>query len=84
MVEFSQFQVKNIKCNTTNITYTSIAQFNEGFSHICVDDHCYILVNGMDGNYTPVYHWFPEAVRILKILPDTPDNYPPYKDFYNL
>lgn len=79
-----KFEVKEIKCKSSGKTRTSIAEFNEGFSHICVDDHCYILVNGIDGNHEPVYHWHEEAVSVLKKLPDTPYNYQPYKDFYGL
>jgi len=36
-----------------------------GVSHIIVDDHCYVLVNG---NNT-VKHWYHEAVAVLKTLP---------------
>ena len=41
-----------------------------GISHIIVDDHCYVLVNGnSDGVFNKVYHWYPEAVEALKQLP---------------
>ena len=41
-----------------------------GVSHIIVDDHCYVLVNGGDGRgFTKVKHWYREAVEALKTLP---------------
>lgn len=45
-----------------------------GVSHIIIDDHCYVLVNGEDrqGRYTMVKHWFTEAVVALQGLPADP------------
>jgi len=41
-----------------------------GISHIIIDDHCYILVNGSDTRpFNKVYHWYPEAVNAMKRLP---------------
>ena len=42
-----------------------------GVSHIIVDDHCYVLVNGSyrDG-FVTVKHWYREAVEALKRLPN--------------
>lgn len=40
-----------------------------GVSHIIIDDHCYVLVNGSytDGFQT-VKHWYPEAVEAMRTL----------------
>lgn len=79
-----KMEVKELK-DKSGITYTSIAQFNDNFSHICVDDHCYTLVNGNDElGYKKSYHLFDEAIKVLKQLPDSPNDYEPYKSFYNL
>ncbi len=43
-----------------------------GVSHIIVDDHCYVLVNGSNTNpvFKTVKHWYREAVAALRTLPD--------------
>ena len=45
-----------------------------GVSHIIIDDHCYVLVNGEDdqGRCAMVKHWFTEAVVALQGLPADP------------
>ena len=42
-----------------------------GVSHICIDDHCYVLYNGddIDGVFYSAKHWYREAVQALKNLP---------------
>ncbi len=41
-----------------------------GISHIIVDDHCYVLVNGSnDRPFRSVKHWYPEAVDAMRTLP---------------
>ena len=41
-----------------------------GISHIILDDHCYVLVNGsQDRGFSTVKHWYGEAVEALKTLP---------------
>lgn len=41
-----------------------------GVSHIIVDDHCYVLVNGSaDRGFDTVKHWYREAVEALQALP---------------
>ena len=46
-----------------------------GVSHIIVDDHCYVLLNKIDGEFKMAYHWYEEAVEALKGLPDKRINY---------
>jgi hypothetical protein len=46
-----------------------VAELNNGFSHIAVDDHCYVLLNG--GELSP--WWFREALDVLRTLPKDPD-----------
>lgn len=42
-----------------------------GVSHIIVDDHCYVLVNGTyEGGFATVKHWYREAVEALRMLPN--------------
>lgn len=44
-----------------------------GVSHIVVDDHCYVLVNGSSkGGFSAVTHWYAEAVEAMKTLPTPP------------
>ena len=41
-----------------------------GISHIIVDDHCYVLVNGScERGFATVKHWYKEAVQALQGLP---------------
>ena len=41
-----------------------------GVSHIIIDDHCYVLVNGAaERGFSSVNHWYPEAVEAMKTLP---------------
>jgi hypothetical protein len=41
-----------------------------GVAHIYTDDHCYVLaVGGENQDFYPAWHWFPEAVDALKLLP---------------
>lgn len=41
-----------------------------GISHIIVDDHCYVLVNGSeDRGFDTVKHWYREAVEAVQKLP---------------
>ena len=41
-----------------------------GVSHIIVDDHCSVLVNGSeDRGFDTVKHWYREAVETLQRLP---------------
>lgn len=44
-----------------------------GVTHIVVDDHCYVLLQGSDNEplagLVPVSHWYPEAVEAMRALP---------------
>lgn len=55
-------------------TATPVASLRDeygGVSHIIIDDHCYVLVNGEDnGPYGTSSHWYKEAVQLLRTLPD--------------
>lgn len=55
-------------------TVTPVATLKDehgGVSHIIVDDHCYVLINSAaeDGSFRMSYHWYPEAVEVMKQLP---------------
>ncbi len=40
-----------------------------GVSHIIMDDHCYVLINGRAGGYfAMVKHWYQEAAIALRDL----------------
>jgi len=48
----------------------SVAEFNDGNSHIIEDDHCYVLVNRDKDDRFAMSPWlFPEALRVLRKLP---------------
>lgn len=57
----------------TNNTFTPVVTLKDeygGVSHIIIDDHCYVLLNGSyDRKWMPTNHWFSEAVEALKTLP---------------
>lgn len=68
-----KLKVKSIKLNSGS-EVISVAEFNDKYSNIIVDDHCWCIVNdGRMSNYI-----FPEAMKILKKLSDSPDKYKPY------
>lgn len=46
-----------------------VAELSRGYSHIAVDDHCYVLLNG--GRMSA--WWFREALDILRTLPENPE-----------
>lgn len=48
-----------------------------GVSHIIIDDHCYVLMNGTEASVAPVRHWFHEAVAALQGLPADPRDLEP-------
>ena len=42
-----------------------------GISHIIVDDHCYVLINGSaTRSFRSTKHWYSEAVEALRTLPN--------------
>jgi len=74
--EYPKWEVKKL----TENKHLSLVEFNDGYSHICVDDHCYMVVNGdEESGYDYSARIFPEAAQLLKELPDSPDHYEPYK-----
>ena len=52
---------------------TTVAVLNEGYSHIGIDDHCYVVINGKDGEANFSSHIFREAHEILLLLPPNVD-----------
>lgn len=61
----------------------SVAEFNNGSSHIICDDHCWVIVNHYSKRgYAYTHHVFPEAMKYLKMLPDDPYTYPPLRWAY--
>lgn len=57
----------------------SVVNFNNGYSHIVIDDNSYAILNGNDTDYSA---WiFEEAMQVLKQLPNNPKDYKPYQDF---
>lgn len=41
-----------------------------GVSHIIIDDHCYVLVNGShERGFATVKHWYREAAEAMQGLP---------------
>ena len=56
------------------------AEFNKGYSHIIIDDGCWVIVNGEDGT-AAIYAWiYPEAMENLKLLPNNPKDYKQEKE----
>lgn len=49
-----------------------ITTFNKGYSHIIVDDGCYVIVNGDPGKLGSSAWIFREALEVLKTLPIDP------------
>lgn len=58
----------------------AVAEFNNGCSHIIEDGHCWVIVNGRDGEAKWSSHIFPEAMQELRRLPDMPARYQPLTD----
>ena len=47
---------------------TTVAVLNEGYTHIGIDDHCYVIINGGDYKAT-LSSWInPEALEALNRL----------------
>ena len=61
-----------------NVTYPDtqvIVEFNNGTSIIAIDDNCYVIYN-LNNNQWRMSSWiFPEALEILKTLPNNPSDY---------
>lgn len=76
MVDFNPIKIQVLSLNRTRrdkSSYETISyvQFNNGYSHITIDDNCYQIVNGT-GTAIPTGHIFPDAMDILKQLPSNP------------
>ena len=67
-----KFELKAVEKRIT------VAEFNNGYSHIAVDDHCWVIING--GKQSS--HIFIEAMDVLKKLPSCPHDYAPYQELY--
>ena len=67
--------------NGSRATY--VAEFNNKYSHIIVDDNCWVLVNGDDGAAEFSAWIFKEAKEILDQLPVMPSEYKPFVDYIN-
>jgi hypothetical protein len=83
IIEFERpdplFKVQKVTLQTGS-KITSVVEFNNGYSHIVVDDGCWVVVNG--GMFAS---WiFPKALDILKKLPSNPYDYKPYMDSLNI
>lgn len=55
----------------------TVAIFNDGFSVIVVDDHCYCVKNRKDDDWAFSAWIFREAIDALRDLPDDPDEAKP-------
>jgi hypothetical protein len=67
---------KTVKFKNSGEPVTAYAEFNGGSSHVVVDDGCWVVLN--DG--VPAAWIFPEAMAVLRQLPDSPRNYAPYRE----
>jgi len=56
---------------------TSVCAFNAGYSNLCVDDGCWIVIKG--GNASAYIDR--EAMEVLMGLPHSPTLYDPYMKF---
>jgi len=74
-----KFEIKTLKLKNGE-EVTSVATFNHEFSHIVVDDSVWVVANGEDGKLVFSSWIFPEAIEVLKSLPDDPLDYKPYTD----
>lgn len=69
-------KLKSVRLSSGGIV-PAVAEFNNGYSFIVVDDGCWCVVNGNEFSA-----WvFPEATAVLKQLPDSPDEYGPYREW---
>jgi hypothetical protein len=59
-----------------NYPDNTVAILNDGYSVITVDDGCYVLKNLAGDEWRSVSHIFPEALEVLRGLPDDPRHAP--------
>ena len=63
--------VKVVVSGNEHVPVATLKDEYGGVSHIIVDDHCYVLVNGgSERAFATVQHWYREAVAALRTLPD--------------
>ena len=74
------FEFGNLRLRTGAEVF-SVATFNNGFSHIVVDDNDWVIANGHDGDARFSSWIFPEAMEVLKQLPNSPLDYQPYAEY---
>ena len=58
--------------------FITVCVFNNGYSHIAVDDHCWVILNGGK----PTFWIFDQAAFLLKQLPSTRNDYVPWREYY--
>ena len=63
--------------------FATVAEFNNGFSHIAVDDDCWVIINGHDKHSRISPYIFAEAKAVLDQLPNRPSAYQPYRNYLN-
>lgn len=56
-----------------NLPDRTVAVLNEENTVIVVDDHCYVIKNWNGKEFGRSAWIFPEALKVLKNLPDNPD-----------
>ena len=76
-----EFKVEELKREGKG-SITAVANCNEGNTHIVVDDSCWVIYNNYYLNGGGFSAWiFPEALEVLKKLPNSPRDYLPYINF---
>lgn len=68
--ETPDYEVTLKRSGSTATPVATLKNEYGGVSHIIIDDHCYVLVNGSyTRGFDTVKHWYPEAVDAMKTLP---------------
>jgi len=75
------FKIDKIKLKSGS-EITTVAKFNDGYSHIAIDDGCWVVVNGGNGEAQLSPWIFLEAIKALKGLPSRPGDYYPLMPYY--
>lgn len=71
-----RFECKTIRLDNGS-RLTSVCEFSDGYSHIAVDDGCWIIVNG--GKVSAYINR--GAMEMLMQLPHSPSLHSPYMSF---
>jgi hypothetical protein len=72
------FSIKEIKVGESTIT--SVCEFNNGTSNVCIDGDCWVVAMGIAKKQF-VTHLVGAAMEVLKKLPTTPATYKPYQKY---